>query len=124
MGQKTYKTMPEYLLKDRLAIVLSKEMNFKATNAITFHCLRECLAYIDKQNYKNKFYMIGGGQIATLFLKYNLISYFILTEIQKSYIGDTFMPLHYFKNWKKQIIKNTKDYIIYLLTNQKKNKYN
>lgn len=37
-----------------------------------------------------KIFMVGGAEIATFFLKQNLINEFLLTKINKDYAGDTF----------------------------------
>jgi dihydrofolate reductase len=68
-------------------------------------------------NNKTKFFMIGGSELASLFLENNLISSFILTEIKKPYHGDISLSLDYFAGWAKQELQTTDDYTIFLLTN-------
>ena len=63
--------------------------------------------------------MIGGGQIANLFLEKNLISEFYLTEINNDYYGDSSINLDYFKLMQKEEIKKTDNYKIYLMKNTK-----
>lgn len=40
-----------------------------------------------------KIFMVGGAEIATFFLKQNLINEFLLTKINKDYEGDIFFLL-------------------------------
>lgn len=56
--------------------------------------------------------MIGGAQIAHLFLEHDLISEFIITEIHKPYKGDVYFNLALLDGWNKTILIETKDYTI------------
>jgi dihydrofolate reductase len=64
-----------------------------------------------------KIFMIGGAEIAHLFLKHKLISSFILTRIHRLYSGDTYLDLNYFKGWRKTVLKSSPHYTILQLTN-------
>lgn len=64
----------------------------------------------------SKVFMIGGAQIAHLFLEYDLISEFIITEIHRLYKGDVYFNLTLLDEWNKTILTKTKDYTICRLT--------
>jgi dihydrofolate reductase len=48
--------------------------------------------------------MIGGREIAKLFLENDMISEFLLTKIHKEYKGDSYFPLSQVKDWQSKII--------------------
>jgi dihydrofolate reductase len=116
MGRKTYDSTPQDLFKNSQAIVLSRNINLKLKDAVVSHSIEHCLSTLMKCPKGRKVFMIGGGEIASLFLKRQLISSFILTEIKKPYQGNVYINLNYFQNWSKVILQNTKNYTIYLLT--------
>nr|ALC77309.1 FolA [Rickettsia endosymbiont of Ixodes pacificus] len=66
-----------------------------------------------------KIFMVGGTEIATLFLEQNLIDEFLLTKINKNYDGDTFIPLNLLAEWHSVIIDKTNNYQIYKFTKRR-----
>jgi dihydrofolate reductase len=113
MGRKTYHSIPKELLIERNGIVLSSNKHLKLRDALVLNSLTECIDYIDTINNSKKIFMIGGAEIAALFLKNKLISTFILTKIKKNYFGDTFLDLSFFHNKEKELLEDNKDYAIY-----------
>lgn len=63
--------------------------------------------------------MIGGGEIANLFLKEGLIDEFILTKIKKVHDGDTFFPFHFLEKWPFFLVRKHQDFDIYRYFNPK-----
>lgn len=116
MGRKTYDSMPEKLLLNRTAIVMSRNKNLTLKHAYVAHSLDQCLSYINSLDDCKKAFAIGGSQIIELFLSHNLISSFILTIIKKSYSGDTFIDLNPLKTWQKSILFDCDNYTVYELT--------
>ncbi|MDG7056033.1 MAG: dihydrofolate reductase [Wolbachia endosymbiont of Meromenopon meropis] len=120
MGRKTFETMPKNMLKDRVSIVFSRNKlinsyyNNKDVRCIVISSMREFLSIQSSLNCSKSF-MIGGAQIAHLFLKHNLISQFIITKIHKFYKGDVYFDLTLLNRWNETIIVKTKDYTIYRL---------
>ena len=111
MGRKTFETTPENLFK-RTPIVFSKTL----TGTGIVSSIPEFLDYI-KNIEESKIFMIGGAELAELFLKNNLISEFILTKIHKNYMGDVRMNLNYFNHWQSEIILSNNNYTIYRFKN-------
>jgi dihydrofolate reductase len=124
MGYNTYESTPKALFNDRQALVLSKNTQLHLGDARVFFSLDEFLSYAQTRLSNAKIFMIGGGQIADLFLENNLITSFILTRIHKAYPGDTYMNLRNFQGWQKEELQKTKNYTINLLKNPKEVTWN
>lgn len=128
MGNNTYKSLPKNLLADRISIIFSKSHSLTKTDdvgivkkiygkaiyinsLIDFYALKLPYEMQDK-----KIYMIGGAEIAALFLENNLIDEFILTKIYKDYAGNRFIDLKIFEKWQEIILQTTENYTIYKFT--------
>lgn len=118
MGRKTYEAMPPGVFSSRKAIIFSKNpKELDAKPGIFVKSLEEYFDVIDSLGEAEKIFMIGGAEIAHLFLKHKLISSFILTRIHSLYSGDTYLDLNYFKGWKETVLKSSPHYTILQLTN-------
>ncbi|WP_341749364.1 dihydrofolate reductase [Candidatus Tisiphia endosymbiont of Sialis lutaria] len=104
---------------NRDIIVFSRNHHCISNDVKIVSSLNEFLKYIQSLNLVKKLFMIGGAEIAHLFLEHNLISYFILTKIHHLYSGDTSIDLRYFKGWDEKILKEHPNYTICKLTNIK-----
>lgn len=115
MGRKTYDDMHKFdIMQHSTSFILTKsDIKFDNKNCFKVSSINELLNLNFPKN--KKIFMIGGGQIASLFLENNLINRFILTKIHKDYTGDTFFPLSLIKNWQENILKICDDYTIYNL---------
>ncbi|MDZ5761491.1 dihydrofolate reductase [Lyticum sinuosum] len=118
MGSKTYYFLSKKFLSSRFTIVLSRQNNIKLPFATICSSLEDCINILTKitlNKPKSKIYMIGGATIAELFIKSQLLSYFLLTEIHYPYQGDIHLDMKYFQNCNKIIITKCKNYTIFLL---------
>jgi dihydrofolate reductase len=119
MGRKTFETMPQNILKDRIPIVFSRNKlssRFDGSIKCTIiSSIQEFLSIQSSWSYP-KIFMIGGAQIAHLFLEYDLISEFIITKIHRPYKGDVYFNLTLLDGWHQTILTQMKDYTIYRLT--------
>lgn len=120
MGRKTYEAIPKSLIKKRHVIIFSQNPNLLLKSVKIVHSLNEYLKYVRTLHVKKTIFIIGGAEIAHLFLKNNLISSFILTKIHKSYTGDTYLDLAHFEGWPGVILESRAHYTIFQLTNPKK----
>jgi len=116
MGRKTFEEMSKLsLLKNRKSIVFTRNYSLQnePTNAniIFVHSLEQFTNL--RLEDEKKIYMIGGAEIAKLFLKNYLLNKFLLTRIHKEYDGDTYFPLSLIEKWDITIITTNKDYTIY-----------
>ena len=115
VGQKTFESTPRDILESCQVIVFSRRMHSPMTNCTIVNSLEAFLALPVPEN--TKMFMIGGAEIAHLFLRNNLIKDFILTKIHKTYEGDIFLDLSLLQDWPESVIQQTGDYTIYQLVN-------
>ncbi|WP_341819995.1 dihydrofolate reductase [Wolbachia endosymbiont (group A) of Cydia strobilella] len=112
MGRKTFETMSQNILKDRIPVVFScDKLNSCFNRGVKCTIISSMQEFLSIQS-NSKVFMIGGAQIAHLFLEYDLISEFIITEIHKPYKGDVYFNLTLLDGWHKTILTKTKDYTI------------
>ncbi len=117
MGRKTYDTMPRSSLSDRRSIVFSRSPKTNDGSTIFVKSLNEYFSVIASLKESEKIFMIGGAEIAHLFLNHKLISSFILTRIHHLYSGDAYLDLKYLKGWNENVLKSNPSYTIFQLTN-------
>jgi len=104
MGRKTFESMPKALPR-RKNIILTRNKEYKAENALIAHTAKEALALAEDDPTP---FIIGGGEIYSLFLsKADSIE---LTRVHKSFEGDAFFPEIKSDKWE--------------LISSEKNKYN
>lgn len=121
MGRKTFETMPLSLLRNRTPVIFSHQVK------PSFHAEIECIFVTSLEDFltrksqwdNKKIFMIGGAEIAHLFLKNGLISEFILTRIDQPFEGDVHLNLKLLDGWPQTILKQTPNYTICCLKNPK-----
>ncbi|MDC3132934.1 dihydrofolate reductase [Flavobacteriaceae bacterium] len=86
MGRKTFESMPK-ALPNRLNIVITKNKNYQAVDALVCHSIAEALALAgdDEQPF-----IIGGGEIYREGMSWS--DTIELTRIDQNFEGDTFFP--------------------------------
>lgn len=119
MGRKTFDSIPTKILKNCICIVFSRNTPLQSYNNIFFIKSLDDFWQVIKPFTDKKFFMVGGTEIATLFLEQNLIDEFLLTKINKNYDGDTFLPLNLLAEWHSVIIDKTNNYQIYKFTKRR-----
>ncbi|QKX01645.1 dihydrofolate reductase [Wolbachia endosymbiont of Cruorifilaria tuberocauda] len=116
MGRKTFGTMPQSVLKNRTPIIFSRnKLNPYFSGGIKYTFVSSMQEFFSIKN-NSEIYMIGGAQIAHLFLRHGLISTFIITEIHNPCKGDVYFNLMLLNGWSKTILTKTQDYTICRLT--------
>lgn len=122
MGRKTFDSLPADLPADRYCIVFSKEKKPVSTGRVFFvHSIEEIFALPDLPQH-TMCYMIGGAEIARIFLTKHLLDEFILTRIHKTYAGDTFLTEVLTLDWPKTLIQQSTDFSIYHYINPRSNR--
>lgn len=111
MGNNTFKSSHWDNSKN---IVFSRNQKAPEANTLFINSIEEFLNLNIQEN--EKIFMIGGAQIAHLFLHHQLISEFLLTKMKKKYTGDTFLDLNFLQNWKSSVFIEHEEYTIYRLT--------
>lgn len=119
MGRKTYEAIPKNVFANRRGIVFSRNPMNNEDSVVFVKSLSEYFDITKSFKKSEKIFMIGGAEIAHLFLEHKLISSFILTRINHLYSGDTYLNLNYFKGWTENILKLHPNYTIFQLTNHK-----
>ena len=115
MGRKTFNEMENLkLLEERKNVVFTRNPLLLSKNATNIRFVNSLNAFT-KLDFiqEKKIYMIGGSEIAELFLKNNMLEKFLLTKIHKEYDGDTYFPLSLIKEWRTEKIIENKNYTIY-----------
>lgn len=120
IGLSTYEGMPKQLLTNSKSAIVLSDRQLNLNDAKLAYSLEECLNYVRRLPLQEKVFMVGGAETAHSFLEANLLSAFFLTEIHKSYFGDTYLNLNYFKHWSKSLLMTCKEYTIYFLENPNK----
>ncbi|MFQ3340839.1 MAG: dihydrofolate reductase [Flavobacteriaceae bacterium] len=94
MGRKTFESMPKALPK-RTNIILTRNKDYKALDALVAHTIEEALAFAkgDQQPF-----IIGGGEIYNLFL--SAAHSIELTRVHGDFDADAFFPAVDSAKWK------------------------
>jgi len=86
MGRKTFESLPNGPLKDRLNIVLTRDENYDAGDAMVMHSVDEILS--THRMYLEEMWVIGGAEIYKQFEPF--IDTYYVTVIDGEFEGDTF----------------------------------
>lgn len=98
MGRKTLESFPQSQpLKNRVNIVLTKDLNYRVNGGIVVHSIEALLEEI-KDYPTEDVYVIGGESIYRQLLPYCHLAH--VTKINYGYDADTFFPdLDQMKDW-------------------------
>lgn len=84
MGRKTLESLPNGKpLKNRVNIVLTRDINYKNDEVIIVHSIEECIKYLKDNSYYDNAVIIGGGIVYEQFIDYCSVAY--ITKINKSF---------------------------------------
>lgn len=107
MGRKTYESIPLKFrpLKNRLNIIMSKNIDninkLKSNNELIIKSsIESVINYIKKNKNIERAFVIGGEQIYTLFLNYNIINDLYITKVDNDFIGDSKFNITNLNNYK------------------------
>jgi len=99
MGYKTWLSLPKRPLKGRINIVITKEhldefyLN-KDSSVVGVNSLAGAISFACNYYSNKQIFIIGGGQIYDLAVKYNVANRIIVTHVDAEYPdADTFFPL-------------------------------
>lgn len=90
LGRKTLETFPQgQPLKNRTNIVLTRDKNFRAGDAVVVHSKEEL--FEELKNYPEEdIYVIGGASVYNLLLPYCNVAH--VTKTDHEYEADTYFP--------------------------------
>lgn len=89
MGQRTFESLPVRPLPERINIILSADINYKAEGCIVVHSLEGAIEK-SKEVEKEEVFVIGGGQLYTQML--NKADKLYITVVEGEYDADVFFP--------------------------------
>lgn len=103
MGRKTYESIPNAPLKNRLNIIISSNKEFfiepPQENVIIVHSIDEAIEYCEtfedilKLNNENiQAYVIGGASIYSAFIEKGIINEAFITKVNATDDGDAYFP--------------------------------
>ena len=94
MGRKTFESLGK-ALPNRLNIVVTRQVDFKAKDTVVFPNFESALNYAKQENivtkYGSEIFIGGGGEIYKQTL--SLMDRLYITRIHKEYEGDAFYPV-------------------------------
>ena len=90
MGRKTFESLPNGPLKNRINLVLTRDKNYNKKGIEVFNNKKEILEYIENNYNDKEVYIIGGASIYKLFLKD--IDTLYITYYLKKFEADTYFP--------------------------------
>ncbi len=110
MGRKTFESIVEFrrkkpnifkkeYLPGRTNIVLTRDKDFSHPGAVVVSDVADALIEADKSPGSEEVFVIGGGQVYSMFLKDADKLY--LTEVDAEIDGDVFFPEVNFDEWKR-----------------------
>jgi dihydrofolate reductase len=118
MGVKTIESIPKDILDSCQVVVFSRRQQIPIPNVTFINSIEAFMELLPQvTSGHRKLFMIGGAEIAHLFLRSNLIAEFLLTRIHKAYEGNVFLDLSLFNGWSKSIMEESRDYTVYKLMN-------
>ncbi|CRI33278.1 Dihydrofolate reductase 2 [Chlamydia pneumoniae] len=103
MGRKTWETLPRKYFVDRAVVVFSHEKRQGVHGEIWVTSLEEFLLL----DLSSPTFLIGGGELYSLFLENQIVRDFFISHIKKEYAGDTFFPLSLLETWTKTVLRDT-----------------
>lgn len=111
MGRKTFNEMPVSFTEDHTVIVFSRTL--KSYGQVKFvSSLSEFYKIKDLPKDKRCF-MVGGRELASLFLKNKALDRFYLSEINGYYPGDIYFPVKFLKHQSRVIYRQEPSFIVY-----------
>lgn len=99
MGRKTYESIGK-VLPGRTNIIVTRQKNYVIPSAIVVDSIQSAFAAgLEENSAKNEAFVIGGEEIFHQALTFSRRIY--LTEIQKTFDGDTFFPELNSQEWRE-----------------------
>ena len=113
LGHTTFLELSPSFIEQRYCIVFSNVTHLPhVTGHVVYVSSMAAFEQLDCIPSDRSCYMIGGAQVARLFLENNRLDDLLLTEIITSYPGDSFFPLEWIAKWPVTCLKKTVDFSI------------
>ncbi|MFJ1509363.1 dihydrofolate reductase [Chlamydia crocodili] len=105
MGRKTFEGLPNKYTKNRKMIIFSKNFHENSEDRVWVSSLEE----FRNLGLPSPIFLLGGGDLFSLFLENHMLHGCFVTHIHKYYDGDAFFPLSLIEGWKKTILDEKED---------------
>lgn len=105
MGRKTYESLPNGALPNRINIVITTDRTFAPSNVYVAHSIQECVEMCRTYFGGKQLFIIGGATIYHQFLEQGLIQKMYITHTLDSKIGNVMFPIIKDEEWSKNEIK-------------------
>jgi dihydrofolate reductase len=101
-GRKNYESIPAKYrpLKDRVNLVVTRNVGYQAPGAVVLGSLEEALEYARSAG-ESEVFVIGGGQIYKEAFASNVVQRLYLTLVHADIAGDTHFPLVDPSEWRE-----------------------
>ncbi|MBS1641382.1 MAG: dihydrofolate reductase [Bacteroidetes bacterium] len=96
MGRKTFEALNNKALPGRLNIVITRNKNFTANNAVVVNSFADAKFVVQSNNY-NELFVIGGGELYKQTINDADVLY--ITRVHTTLEGDTYFPEIDTKKW-------------------------
>ena len=116
MGYKTYQKMPVSFFKNHTSVVFSKKARHETQPGVSIVSSLDAFYHLKNLPKQKQCYMIGGAEIATLFLENKAIDHFYLSEIEGYYPGDIFFPIDLIKKHPRRTYISGPGFSVYYYT--------
>lgn len=90
MGRKSYESIPNPPLRDRVNIVLTRNEDYQADGAVICHSKEDVLNYLKKKDFQDPIHIIGGTTLFEIFM--DEVDVLYRTVVHEVFDGDTYMP--------------------------------
>lgn len=119
MGYKTFIQMPQSFLEEHTVLVFSKTHLSENNPLATFISSIEELNDLKSLPEDKECFMIGGAEIASLFLKNNAIDHFYLSIVNGHHAGDIYFPINLIDKHPRMLYLSNPAFNVFLYSNLK-----
>lgn len=119
MGYTTYTQMPAKFLEEHTVVVFSRRHRNETNPLIKIVSSLVDFYQLEDLPADKPCFIIGGAEIASLFLENNAIDYFYLSEIEGYYPGDIFFPIHLLNQHQRTLYHCGTSFKVYCYRNLK-----
>lgn len=111
MGNKTFQEMPTSFCQEHTVIVFSRKN--KTYNDVTVVTSLNEFYKLKNIPENKQCFMIGGAEIARLFLENKALDQFYLSQINGYYPGDVFFPIKLLKHYQRSTYKSNPSFTVH-----------
>ena len=119
MGYTTFMQMPQSFLEEHTVVVFSRMHRSDTNPLVTFVSSIDEFDGLKNLPLDRECFMIGGAEVATLFLKNKSIDRFYLSIVEGHHSGDIYFPIALIDQYPKTIYLSNPAFTVFLYSNLK-----